>query len=341
VENGTPIYEYTPYEFGTWDASNTTDGGYFTPVEWLGSDPNNNTCYRGYDQMSFIVGVSATLFNAIPFPVTQMFPNTTFPFLNASTANVATVPNPFEGYNGSENPDPNDTQLTLVDAGETNQNLPLLPLIVPARKVDAIIALDASNDVNAWPNGAALYTTYTEYENNTEFMMPAVPSPNGFINGGFNTRPTFFGCNDTQGPLVVYIPNYPYSALTNITTMTLQQATNLTDDQLRSSLKTVTLNGTVGAWPTCLACALTDRANNYSSASRSANCAKCFDAFCWNGEDNTTAPAAYYPAMGVPSFLQNLNLTLDATTPDNAASAVAVGKAFAVVAAGAAVWIAL
>jgi len=348
VPNDAPIYEYTPYEFGTWDSSNVTEGGFFTPVQWLGSDPDNGTCYHGYDQLSFITGVSATLFNQLPFDASTLFPNASFPFLDKNTSSVATVPNPFEGYNGTENPDPTDTNLTLVDAGETNQNVPLLPLLTPERKVDAILAFDASGDTDlTWPNGDALYTTYTQLRNNTDFLMPAVPSPNGFINGGYNTRPTFFGCNDDEAkkPLIVYIPNYPYSAMTNISTFTFQQAKNLTGLQLESTMKTVTLDGASAAWPTCLACALTDRANGYTSANRSELCTKCFSAFCWNGDDNTTTPATYAPAIGVPEFIKNLNLTLpkNASTTDkgNSASALSAGKALVALAAGVAAWAAV
>jgi lysophospholipase len=285
-----PIYEFTPYEFGTWDSSNITQGGYFSPIEYLGSNSTNGTCYKGFDQLSFITGVSATLFNSIGSITSALFNNASFPFLNSTTQNVATVPNPFQGYTGGENPDPNDTEITLVDAGETNQNLPLLPLLVPQRNVDAIIAFDSSSNTDSnWPDGSALYTTYNETKD-TEFEMPAVPSPNGFINGGFNTRPTFFGCNDTDKPLVIYFPNYPYTTLTNISTFTFKQPTNLTGSH---------------------------RANGYTAENRSDTCAQCFSAFCWNGEDNTTTPGPYLPAIGAPAFLSTVDLNITMPEPSN------------------------
>jgi lysophospholipase len=57
---------------------------------------------------------------------------------------VATYVNPFQGFAPDTNPTANWETLTLVDAGETNQNIPFEPLLIPARGVDAILAFDNS-----------------------------------------------------------------------------------------------------------------------------------------------------------------------------------------------------
>ena len=99
------------------------------------------------------------------------------------------------------------------------------PLLAPERMVDAIIAVDASADTTySYPNGSALRTTYErvrifEETQDVRIRMPEVPSVNGFINGGLNTRPTFFGCNNTDTPIVVYVPNYPWSYQSNVSTV--------------------------------------------------------------------------------------------------------------------------
>jgi lysophospholipase len=109
----------------------------------------------------------------------------------------------------------------------TNQNIPIEPLLVPDRHVDAIIAIDASADTTySWPNGSSLRVTYErslqlEMQQNVSIRMPVVPSTNGFINGGLNTRPVFFGCNDTDKPIIVYIPSYPWSYAANVSTVSL------------------------------------------------------------------------------------------------------------------------
>jgi lysophospholipase len=33
--------------------------------------------------------------------------------------------------------------------------------------------------------------------------MPPIPSPNGFLNSGMNTRPVFFGCDNQDVPTMI------------------------------------------------------------------------------------------------------------------------------------------
>lgn len=120
--------------------------------------------------------------------------------------------------------------MTLVDGGEDLQNLPLHPLTQPQRNVDVIFAIDSSADTLKengelnWPNGTALVATYARsllpIANDTAF--PAIPDVNTFVNLGLNNRPVFFGCDakntTSPTPLVVYIPNAPYSYLSNVST---------------------------------------------------------------------------------------------------------------------------
>lgn len=114
-----------------------------------------------------------------------------------------------------------------------NQNIPLWPLIQPEREVDVIFAVDASADTTYnWPNGSSLVQTYQRVtgaggvqRTNKSISFPYVPDTNTFINLGLNMRPTFFGCNGTNGtlagtppPMIIYIPNAPYSYYTNFST---------------------------------------------------------------------------------------------------------------------------
>lgn len=178
------------------------------------------------------MGTSATLFNGAFLELngtgSGLLTNLITAFLaelGEDQVDISRIPNTFSNYNSGENPIYNLTYITLVDAGETNQNVPLEPLLIPARAVDAIVAFDASYDTNyIWPNGTALRTTYerarvlAEHEN-TRVLMPEVPSMNGFVNGGYNSRPTFFGCNDTTTPLIIYVPSYPWSFAANTSTV--------------------------------------------------------------------------------------------------------------------------
>lgn len=323
-ENAT-IFEFTPYEFGSWAiGANTKVQGVFTPIQYLGSPINNGqsngTCWAGFDRLSFVMGTSSTLFNAALLGLNGSDSSSIvtdaikgiLDELGDNQLDVSRIPNSFANYNGQPNPIANNTYITLVDAGETNQNIPLDPLLIPERKLDAILAFDSSADTNnSWPNGTAMVTTYSRakqysQENNVSLLMPPVPSANGFINGGFNQRPTFFGCNETTAPLVIYVPSYPWSFYANTSTFQLQYDNITSEEVMLNGLRSLTLNGSIPTWPTCLACALTDRANGYTSSNRSSTCQECFNTWCWNGEDNTTEPVEYDPVIGtVPAFLAN------------------------------------
>lgn len=55
----------------------------------------------------------------------------------------ADIPNPFFGLAQGTFVDTNSTILSLVDGGEDGQTTPLQPLLVRARGLDTIIAIDA------------------------------------------------------------------------------------------------------------------------------------------------------------------------------------------------------
>lgn len=202
---------------------------------------------------SFVMGTSATLFNGAFLELngtdSGLLTNLITAFLadlGEDQADISRIPNTFSNYNSGENPIYNLTYITLVDAGETNQNIPLEPLLVPTRDVDAIVAFDSSYDTDyIWPNGTALRTTYerakvlAEHEN-TRVLMPEVPSMNGFVNGGYNSTPTFFGCNDTTTPLIIYVPSYPWSFAANTSTVSssYHRAKISTDDRNSTNFRT-------------------------------------------------------------------------------------------------------
>ena len=128
------------------------------------------------------MGTSSSLFNA--FLTTVNSASSTGLFSSALQAALAAVlsavgktdvdiadwVNPFYHYNNGTNLNAQDVQLTLVDGGEDDQNIPLHPLIQPYRHVDVIFAVDSSADTNGsnprsgsasnWPDGVSLIATY-------------------------------------------------------------------------------------------------------------------------------------------------------------------------------------
>jgi len=334
-----PIYETSPFEFGSFDPQLSA----FIPTEFLGTslasgNPTadlsaaNSTsttapqakCVRGFDQIDFVMGSSAALCNVLIGGNVPGFPSS---YMNAmkyfmdkmegDDSLAAHYPNPFRGVNGPMGFDRSvSDELTIVDGGESAQNIPLSPLLAPARQVDVILAADASADTDAsykygtnWPNGAAMINTWLRThlvlpKGSTNF--PPVPlQPQVWIKQGLNTRPTFFGCNapTTQGnggyPLIIYLPNSPLSpSPTNTSTFQLTYSGSETQTFLDSATNS-TINPRFGPkmtvdseWPTCLSCALIDRSRNRLQVARSAACEACFARYCY--QDGVGQPTASY-----------------------------------------------
>lgn len=245
---------------------------------------------------------------------------------------VAVYPNPFYNWHAETSPIAGFRNLTLVDGGEANENVPFEPFLFSYRNVDAIFAFDNSADTEySWPNGSSLHTTYRKAVDqaqayNISLLMPPVPSTQGFVNSGLNTRPTFFGCNDSSLPTIIYVPNYPWSAWSNTSTYMLEYATDQAVAIVDNGRRTLDANGTDSSLPRCITCAMMDNAVMENGGSRSAECEACFSRFCWDGVDNTTESFKYEPVIGtIPAFFTN-----GSTAPASpAASPVSSGSAAA------------
>ncbi|KAF6818154.1 Lysophospholipase [Colletotrichum sojae] len=315
------VYEFNPFELGTWDP--TAFG--FAPLRYLASNfsagtvPQNGSCVRGFDQAGFVMGTSSSLFNQF---MLQNMTSTGLPdfiqtaltailgVLDRDNNDIAQyVPNPFFGWNPATNVNVNETQLSLVDGGEDLQNIPLHPLIQPNRGVDVIFAVDSSADTTYnWPNGTALRATYDRITepiaNGTVF--PAVPDAETFINLGLNRRPTFFGCDASNftlsgsqrvPPLVVYIPNAPYVARSNVSTFDPDYERAQRDAIIQNGYDSATQgNATVDAeWPRCVACAVLSRSMTRNRETVPEACNTCFQRYCWNGTLDSRPVTSYEP----------------------------------------------
>jgi lysophospholipase len=311
------VYEFGPYEMGSWDP--TTYG--FAPTKYLGSPwdggslPLSAYCVAGFDNSGFVMGTSSTLFNQFILQLNSSgleegllkgALETVLETLGEDNNDIAQYqPNPFYNYNPETNRAAQTKDLNLVDGGEDLQNIPLNPLIQPARKLDVIFAVDSSADTEYfWPNGTALVATYERslnqtIQNNTAF--PAVPDQNTFVNLGLNRRPTFFGCdvqNQTnESPLLVYVPNSPYIYHSNVSTFTPSYNTSERDLIILNGFNVATMgNATVDRqWPICLGCAIVQRSLLRMGMAIPDECQKCFDEYCWDGTVNSTRPDTYNP----------------------------------------------
>lgn len=353
IPGNTTVYEFNPWEMGSFDP--TTYG--FVPLEYLGSNfsggilPSHEQCVRGFDNAGFIMGTSSSLFNTFLLQLnTTNIPDAAKTFLkkilsavgddNNDIANYQ--PNPFYGYHNHSSQNAHSDILTLVDGGESNENIPLHPLIQPFRHVDVIFAVDSSADTdNHWPNGSALVGTYersldTLVSNGTAF--PAVPDVNTFINEGLNTHPTFFGCNSSNTssmtPLVVYLPNFPYDYHSNFSTFTTSYNMSSRDDVVLNGYNVVTMgNGTVDStWPTCVGCAILQRSMERTNTPIPDVCNGCFQRFCWDGRVNSTQPGPYEPNFTLgPVDISNKKKSAAVPSYERSLTALAVGTIITVV----------
>ena len=326
VSVNSTVFEFNAFEMGSWDP--TVFG--FVPTEYIGSNfvngsiPSDGQCVRGFDQSGFVMGTSSSLFNQILAYNISEYVNVPSFVADAIEAIVESldeldldiakyVPNPFRGYNPATNPLADSDQLSLVDGGEDLQNIPFVPLIQPERAVDIIFAVDSSADTTTnWPNGTSMRATYDRAQsamaNGT--LFPPVPDANTFVNEGFNSRPTFFGCNASNftlsagqavPPLVVYVPNAPYTDLSNVSTFDPAYSDTQRDDMIRNGYNAATQgNATLdAAWPACVACAVLSRSFDRTGTAVPSVCQDCFQRYCWDGTLNTTDAGPYEPTFKI------------------------------------------
>ncbi|RCI16155.1 hypothetical protein L249_1817 [Ophiocordyceps polyrhachis-furcata BCC 54312] len=355
ISQNSTIFEFNPWEMGSSDFSLS---GY-VPLKYTGSRfdngmlPSNERCIGGYDNIGFILATSASVFNEA---VGRLVNGTEKPKdipgfavsglkkilneLGKKNNDIADWnPNPFKGWNSANNPGARNDSLMLVDGGEDLQNIPYQPLILADRHVDVIFSVDSSADTRNWPNGSAPLATYRRSLDRSLAPLagfPSIPDTNTFINLGLNTRPTFFGCgsngtrNDnnnnnssssSSGPLVVYLPNFPYVFESNVSTFSLSISDRQRDDLIQNGYALATqLNNTRDPnWSTCVGCAILARSFDRTRTPVPQRCRECFDRYCWNGAVNNSRPAPYNPAVLDPS----------AASSDNGKSSAAAASSFA------------
>ncbi|KAG2745339.1 lysophospholipase [Suillus brevipes Sb2] len=303
-----PIFEFNVFETGSFDPQLSA----FAPTKYLGTT-NNSICVTNYDQSAYIAGSSSELFNEYNF--TNTF-NSSFGSILTLMASlmpepmveydVASWPNPFYGVAPDTFIDSAQTNLNMVDGGEDGEVIPLQPLLVKARGIDVIFAIDATNDINGFADGSSLIATQNRSSlYPSVYSFPPVPTSMGeYTAQNLTTRPTFFGCNTTSlnesTPLLIYLANGgpPHDGEASVTNTSTAQ-TSYSSSEIQAMLNQTFLIATQGypkngatkdpEWPSCLACAVVDRARERAGVARRGICSTCMDRYCWNGNTLTTA----------------------------------------------------
>ncbi|KAL0482321.1 lysophospholipase PLB [Acrasis kona] len=316
------VYEFNPFEFGSWSPRIRA----FTPIQYLGTNLTNgrptlgnNRCVEGFDNFGFSVGTSSSIFNQGLLQLNQSSSSILGSIIERILTrigqkdnDIASYPNTFYGYEPGVNPVANDVLLDLVDGGEDNENIPFVPILQKVRGVNTIIAVDSSADtLYNWPNGSSLVQTYQASldplsENTIPF--PPVPSVETFINLKLNTRMTFFGCPNASNPnsypngtypypLVIYLPNYPYTMETNSSTFNFRYDDNAVNGFFENGF---TQLQNISNIKVCLACGTIQRSSAAKGIPLPSACQACFDEFCWNGERDDRTPPIYNPRVQNP-----------------------------------------
>ncbi|KAH6644279.1 lysophospholipase [Boeremia exigua] len=343
------MYEWTPFEFGSWDSG-------FTPTAYVGSLPHQNgfatKCVVGLDRASFVMGTAAAAWNywwlsvssngtlgqfskrdpigPEVFPDRHQLARRDSPFGMNVFQGVHSAFNETFGLSIPQIANPSIPaafspleNLTLTDNSEALQSLPLRSLIQPERKSDFIVAWDDDADEAPykWNNGSNLYFT-SVWANQAGLPFPTVPPPSTFLARNYTLRPTFFGCNtsltttgDDRSPIVLYMTNAPYSWYSNFTWGDPFMSRATFEGVLINSFDIVTQgNGTLDAeWPSCVACAAIDRSLARVGMRRSDQCEKCFTKYCWDGsvESEDLSAVSSKGKTFDPSLILNSSYTFE------------------------------
>jgi putative meiotic phospholipase SPO1 len=227
------IFEFTPFEFGSWDMNMFVNLKYLGSLLYNGKPifhiSNQTICFTKFDNAGFIIGTSSSLFNNVFVYVWQLASSSSRNNYRAIKAVLNTFgltslqdsrkhpdyalysPNPFYRYNSSS---PNCKEvydsktLYMVDGGEDGQNIPFVPFLQHDRGVDMIFSFDSTADRQGWPNGTIIANTALRFNNSLHLgttitigkkaqvihKFPDIPNPETFISKGLNRKPIFFGC---------------------------------------------------------------------------------------------------------------------------------------------------
>ncbi|KAF7353799.1 Lysophospholipase [Mycena venus] len=285
-------FEYNIYEFGSYDPSL----GAFIPMQSLGT-VNESSCVVGFDQLAFVLGSTGDVFPSVNAsaaftpndPLVLEFQASTAAFQQLVPRNQpnirldsALIPNAFAGRHGFTEKD--EAFLSLADGGIDGANLPLQPLLVKARGIQAIIALDVSGD------------TEDNFADGSAIIVEAKRN--------LTTQPTFFGCDEDQDvPMLLYFANGAPSPgrppITNASTSQLSfPDLGLVQIILDQAGEIVSRgrpqNGEArdGLFPVCVACALADRERSRLGLKRDHQCDVCFDRYCYKPGKYHQSPSA-------------------------------------------------
>ncbi|KAJ7891284.1 lysophospholipase [Mycena olivaceomarginata] len=309
-------FEYNIFEFGSYDPSL----GAFIPMQNLGT-VNTSSCVLGFDQVALILGTTGDVFPARNASAAVKPNDTQILQFEAGTvafqqlvpqnqANIridsALIPNAFAGRQGFT--EENEEFLSLADGALDGGNLPIIPLLVKARGVQAVIVLDVSGDTkDNFVDGSGMLAEAQRVSLFPgAYKFPQIPQTQAeFAAENITKQPTFFGCDEDQDvPMILYFANGApppgQPPITNASTgqlsfpdLSLVQAIMDQAGEIVSRGRPQNGEARDPLFPVCVACALADRERSRLGLKRDHQCDICFDRYCYKpGQQQTSSAAA-------------------------------------------------
>ncbi|ODV91276.1 hypothetical protein CANCADRAFT_31967 [Tortispora caseinolytica NRRL Y-17796] len=294
-----PIFSFSP--FGTGTTHRLVNGYVDTKYLGSGSNQDNNQCVEGYDNLGFLMGTSANVFPAIPDYIVTLIEQIDYYFVRkvilaafkalrvyADAIDFSKIKdNTFKGLKEYSRNFDSDS-LLLADGGISGQNLPLYPLLNKKRKVDVIFAFDNTDDTSEkYPDGTTLETAYNAATYDDQVSMPTVPTV-AQMNSTMLEHPIFFGCNQPDTPLIVYLPNTHFTDEANYSTLKLQYTKDELAGMMNNAYNILTQgNNTLAKsdvkWTDCARCATILRTSQHHDLKLPDTCQQCFSEYCYGG----------------------------------------------------------
>lgn len=285
------LYEFNPFEFGSW----SDDISAFVQSEYLGSNLSSGAladgdCVTGFDSLDWVLGVSSNLLQeyvcntTLGVDITEYFPSSILAIVEQYTSTdlygYSMVPNPFKAFTSTTATTTSSVAdldtLYLVDGGLPSHNVAILPLLEPSRNVSVLIINDNSNDVAAYPDGAAVVAAAEATQSGRlAGRFPTVPAI-----GEFSTsQAQFFGCDEPDAVTVVYLPNAEWTYASNTSTLQLAYTAAETAGMIENG-NNVASQGGDAEWAGCLACGILLK--EVGESALPAECAACLEEYCWS-----------------------------------------------------------
>ena len=156
-----------------------------------------------------------------------------------------------------------------------------------------IFALDATEGNTSWPSGLALSLS-ASHARKVGLSVPDTPSLKEFQSQArLTSKASFFGCDNTEAPAIVYMPNHMVSYASNSSYSKLQWTGEEQHKMLQNGFDQLTEDDL----PFCLSCLLSSRQKDVCESSSHPReegrervawpiamqdpCERCFSKYCW------------------------------------------------------------